>query len=110
MIRRPPRSTLFPYTTLFRSREMWSGQTLLPIPDPPPPLAALRANFAEYALGWRVRDSQGGKLRSPTGGPPGMSPPIPPVAAPETWMRLPAHPQPARIAARTPPPVADALR
>src|SRR3712207_7797673 len=23
MIRRPPRSTLFPYTTLFRSREHW---------------------------------------------------------------------------------------
>src|SRR2546429_2640867 len=26
MIRRPPRSTLFPYTTLFRSRARWSGQ------------------------------------------------------------------------------------
>src|SRR2546430_9482128 len=30
MIRRPPRSTLFPYTTLFRSRlafrEMWTGR------------------------------------------------------------------------------------
>src|SRR3712207_9281003 len=24
MIRRPPRSTLFPYTTLFRSRYMWA--------------------------------------------------------------------------------------
>src|SRR5256885_11039611 len=24
MIRRPPRSTLFPYTTLFRSREVWN--------------------------------------------------------------------------------------
>src|SRR3712207_7810955 len=24
MIRRPPRSTLFPYTTLFRSTEQWS--------------------------------------------------------------------------------------
>src|SRR3712207_7410890 len=28
MIRRPPRSTLFPYTTLFRSRRRWL-QTLL---------------------------------------------------------------------------------
>src|ERR1039458_589960 len=27
MIRRPPRSTLFPYTTLFRSR--WDGENLL---------------------------------------------------------------------------------
>src|SRR2546429_4103341 len=25
MIRRPPRSTLFPYTTLFRSVEMWTN-------------------------------------------------------------------------------------
>src|SRR2546427_12144930 len=25
MIRRPPRSTLFPYTTLFRSRHRWSS-------------------------------------------------------------------------------------
>src|SRR3712207_7344725 len=31
MIRRPPRSTLFPYTTLFRSSEVLS----YPIPDPP---------------------------------------------------------------------------
>src|SRR3712207_8126382 len=29
MIRRPPRSTLFPYTTLFRSRDLWvPGDTL----------------------------------------------------------------------------------
>src|SRR2546429_7349422 len=26
MIRRPPRSTLFPYTTLFRSRKQWLGR------------------------------------------------------------------------------------
>src|SRR3712207_8503274 len=29
MIRRPPRSTLFPYTTLFRSREVLRGDGLL---------------------------------------------------------------------------------
>src|SRR5687767_15203304 len=29
MIRRPPRSTLFPYTTLFRSREGAGGQRVL---------------------------------------------------------------------------------
>src|SRR3712207_7743649 len=28
MIRRPPRSTLFPYTTLFRSRKDWTVPTL----------------------------------------------------------------------------------
>src|SRR2546427_8911209 len=32
MIRRPPRSTLFPYTTLFRSR---STRKVLPRPTPP---------------------------------------------------------------------------
>src|SRR5439155_513804 len=53
--------------------EMWSGQTILPIPDPPPPLAALRANFSEYALGWRLRDYQGRKIVSHTGGLAGMS-------------------------------------
>src|SRR5258707_5664497 len=29
MIRRPPRSTLFPYTTLFRSAVVWNDQILL---------------------------------------------------------------------------------
>src|SRR3712207_7703752 len=37
MIRRPPRSTLFPYTTLFRS---WPGFLLLPISTPTPPAYA----------------------------------------------------------------------
>src|SRR2546430_7930566 len=34
MIRRPPRSTLFPYTTLFRSRSVSSGSSerIVPIP------------------------------------------------------------------------------
>src|SRR2546426_3483428 len=32
MIRRPPRSTLFPYTTLFRSPEYWKNEN--PILDP----------------------------------------------------------------------------
>jgi len=30
MIRRPPRSTLFPYTTLFRSVELNTGETAQP--------------------------------------------------------------------------------
>src|SRR2546429_4896480 len=34
MIRRPPRSTLFPYTTLFRSREKGSGQIGVQNPSP----------------------------------------------------------------------------
>jgi len=51
-----------------RSKEMWSGQTILPVGDPPPPLAGLKANFADYALGWGLRDYQGRKLVGHTGG------------------------------------------
>src|SRR5436309_10588529 len=42
MLRRPPRSTLFPYTTLFRSNESWvrveraCATRLVPGSDPPP--------------------------------------------------------------------------
>jgi CubicO group peptidase (beta-lactamase class C family) len=56
-----------------QAREMWSGQTILPIGDPPPPLAALRPSFAEYGLGWRLRDYEGRKLVSHTGGLAGMT-------------------------------------
>src|SRR5439155_77229 len=45
--------------TARRTREMWSAQTILPIADPDPPLAALRPNFAAYGLGWRLRDYRG---------------------------------------------------
>jgi CubicO group peptidase (beta-lactamase class C family) len=51
-----------------QSREMWSPQTILPIPEPPAPLAALKANFGDYALGWAVRDYRGRKLIGHTGG------------------------------------------
>ncbi len=51
-----------------RSKEMWSPQTILPPGDPPPPLAALKANFADYALGWGLRDYHGRKLVGHTGG------------------------------------------
>ena len=51
-----------------RSKEMWSPQTILPIGDPPPALAALRPNFADYALGWGLRDYHGRKLVGHTGG------------------------------------------
>ncbi|MGA1985005.1 MAG: serine hydrolase [Candidatus Sulfotelmatobacter sp.] len=51
-----------------RSREMWTPQTILPIGDPPPALAGLKANFADYALGWGLRDYHGRKLVGHTGG------------------------------------------
>ena len=51
-----------------RSREMWSAQTILPISDPPAALAGLKASFADYALGWGLRDYHGRKLVGHTGG------------------------------------------
>ncbi len=51
-----------------RSKEMWSPQTILPIGDPPQPLAELKPNFADYALGWTLRDYHGRKLVGHTGG------------------------------------------
>src|SRR5438874_10145120 len=41
MIRRPPRSTLFPYTTLFRSRGLLGGGDHRAAEDPEAPQAAL---------------------------------------------------------------------
>jgi CubicO group peptidase (beta-lactamase class C family) len=51
-----------------RSKEMWTPQTILPIGDPPPALAGLKPNFADYALGWMLRDYHGRKLVGHTGG------------------------------------------
>jgi CubicO group peptidase (beta-lactamase class C family) len=51
-----------------RSREMWTPQTILPTGDPPAALAALKANFADYALGWMLRDYHGRKLVGHDGG------------------------------------------
>lgn len=55
------------------AREMWSPQTVLGIGTPPPALAALRANFAAYGLGWFLRDYRGRKIASHTGGLSGMT-------------------------------------
>src|SRR5271169_1145954 len=51
-----------------QSKEMWSPQTILPIGNPPPPLSGLKATFADYALGWGLRDYHGRKLVGHTGG------------------------------------------
>ena len=51
-----------------RSKEMWTPQTILPTGEPPAPLAALKSNFADYALGWGLRDYHGRKLVGHTGG------------------------------------------
>jgi CubicO group peptidase (beta-lactamase class C family) len=51
-----------------RSKEMWSPQTILPTGTPPPPLAGLKTNFADYALGWTLREYHGRTLVGHTGG------------------------------------------
>jgi len=56
-----------------QARVMWAGQTILPIGDPPPPLAALRPGFSEYGLGWFLRDYRGRKVVAHTGGLAGMT-------------------------------------
>jgi hypothetical protein len=51
-----------------QSREMWSPQTILAVNDPPRALAGLKTNFADYALGWGLREYHGRKLVGHTGG------------------------------------------
>jgi len=51
-----------------QSSEMWSPQTIVPITDPPAPLTALKPNFADYALGWGLRDYRGHRLVGHSGG------------------------------------------
>src|SRR2546430_17542321 len=54
MIRRPPRSTLFPYTTLFRSREGWDIRNVTTI-VPLRPLTAQAYILPEQTLGRGLR-------------------------------------------------------
>src|SRR3712207_7268984 len=53
MIRRPPRSTLFPYTTLFRSQTGMWGEDQPPVLSNPVPTSATIAP----ARSWRDRKS-----------------------------------------------------
>src|SRR2546423_3631810 len=49
MIRRPPRSTLFPYTTLFRSRTLPQRKTISQQEGPHPPIS--HSNGSVFGLG-----------------------------------------------------------
>src|SRR5258708_16792994 len=67
MIRRPPRSTLFPYTTLFRSPTGW---------DAPGPVLYLRLRVRHLQLG--AEQGLGGRRREPP-----AVPPVPGVLLPD---------------------------
>ena len=55
-----------------QSRAMWAVTTPLNVNDPAPELAALKANYAGYGLGWSLGDYRGRKTVSHTGGLAGM--------------------------------------
>jgi len=51
-----------------QAKELWTGQTILPVGGGPEELIDLRAHFAEYGLGVALRDYRGRKLITHTGG------------------------------------------
>jgi CubicO group peptidase (beta-lactamase class C family) len=53
-------------------QELWTARTLMPITEPPAPLAALAPRFLAYGLGFNLRDYRGRKLVTHTGGLSGM--------------------------------------
>src|SRR3712207_3377334 len=55
MIRRPPRSTLFPYTTLFRSGELFPKNLAIARPEPVARALALSTSTYLALFGWLVR-------------------------------------------------------
>src|SRR2546427_7964532 len=64
MIRRPPRSTLFPYTTLFRSGAAVAEDQRLPHPvagDVPLDVQAVRAGGCRFRLLGRIHDGFPGR-------------------------------------------------
>src|SRR2546425_7688442 len=81
MIRRPPRSTLFPYTTLFRSY-LWFLSRDVPIAPPPTPagganrLAQWAGFRADTAAGGRVYGSACAKCHGPDGQGTAVAPPV----------------------------------
>src|SRR3712207_8827910 len=84
MIRRPPRSTLFPYTTLFRSSALTAARTGEKLPDIALDLAIVAESTAiamainqatkliagrerpckHFALSWRAPDRKSTRLNS----------------------------------------------
>src|SRR5256885_2998154 len=61
MIRRPPRSTLFPYTTLFRSARRLKGAVVFSVTDHGPGIAA---DKKDKVFDWFETHSHGSRHRS----------------------------------------------
>lgn len=59
--------------TAARTRDFWRGVTIMPVGSATPGLEAYQASFAEYGLGWNLRDYRGRKLATHTGGLSGMT-------------------------------------
>src|SRR2546422_6391210 len=66
MIRRPPRSTLFPYTTLFRSHSMDGGRGSGTNASTPPPIGTRRPE-ASLDAGETMGDRKSTRLNSSHG-------------------------------------------
>src|SRR2546430_4855678 len=64
MIRRPPRSTLFPYTTLFRSARRGRRRGVRRTPRPPPRPSEARGSRLRVHLGPRPPGHRSLSLRS----------------------------------------------
>src|SRR5258708_31369725 len=64
MIRRPPRSTLFPYTTLFRSRTIGAvSRSITPVSRITPVCSAAAGGVG----GWRTGDTRSRNVRHGSG-------------------------------------------
>src|SRR3712207_8781199 len=63
MIRRPPRSTLFPYTTLFRSRDVEHHAHVAPVVAEPPAEDAAARRLEHGHVHGRVREDDVGRPR-----------------------------------------------
>src|SRR3989449_11700293 len=91
MIRRPPRSTLFPYTTLFRSRGAARAPAAARRPHPPSPSPRCGEGECRYDVGGARRAGQLRRQESPVARarrratrdsfPPSLPPPPPPTTS-----------------------------
>src|SRR3712207_7980924 len=76
MIRRPPRSTLFPYTTLFRSSEALTNVVLHAYPEGEPGPVTVTAEINDSAIDVTISDEGRGMVPRPDSPGAGLGLPI----------------------------------